>query len=75
MGRHVSHISIEVDYDDAMTASQLEGRIVKLLGAVDVSVNSFIYQPLRTSREHEQALRESVLNPVEPVPVERRRAS
>jgi hypothetical protein len=69
MGRHTSHISLVVSYDDSMTQSQLEGRIVGLLGAVDVGVQSFLYQPMRTPREQELALRESVLRPVEPVPV------
>lgn len=69
MGRHTSHISLVVSYDDSITQSQLEGQIVRLLGAVDVGVQSFLYLPLRTSREQERALRESVLNPVEPVPV------
>lgn len=69
MGRHTSHISLVVSYDDTMSPSQLEGRIVGLLGAVDVGVQSFLYLPLRTTYEQERALRESVLNPVAPVPV------
>jgi hypothetical protein len=52
--------TLVIEHDNDLSSTDVEGRLVKLLGAVDMPVQSCLVRPEPSRREHEQLMRQSV---------------